>query len=93
MGCSELDLAGPVAAGPVHEGVHLCTGKAGQQDGLPVQRAMPRQKRLSHTHDVRAMLCLWQLIQGLEHCNARYLGWKGAHDYGTLTSRFTVGMA
>ncbi len=43
VGHSELDLAGPVAAGPVHQGVHLCTGKAGQQDGLPVQRAMPRQ--------------------------------------------------
>ena len=72
MGEPELDLAGPVAAGPVHEGIHFRTGKAGQQDGLPVQRAMPRQERLPHTHDVGAMLRFGQLVQGLEHCIAAH---------------------
>ena len=38
----ELDAAGPVTAGAVHERVHLCAGEAGEEDGLPVQGAAPR---------------------------------------------------
>ena len=65
----ELDAAGPVAAGAVHERVHLRAGKAGQEDGLPVQGAAPRQEGLPHAHDVRAMLRLWQLVEGLKYCS------------------------
>ena len=69
MRALELDAAGPVAAGAVHERVHLCAGEAGEEDGLPVQGAAPRQEGLPHTHDVRAVLRLWQPVQGLEHCS------------------------
>ena len=66
----EPDTASPVAAGPVHESVHLRAGKARQENGLPVQAAAPCQERLAHTHDVRAVLRLRQLVQGLEDCAA-----------------------
>ena len=69
VGALELDAASPVAAGAVHESIHLCAGKAGQDDGLPVQGAAPRQEGLPYAHDICAMLRLWQLIEGLKHCS------------------------
>ena len=79
----ELDLASPVAAGPVHEGVHFSTGKAGEQNGLAVQRAMPCQERLPHAHDVCAMLRFGKLVQGLKHCSqSNQSGQAMGHDSG-----------